>query len=132
MSSEFSGKVAFVTGGSGGVGRAVVRELAGRGADVAFTWRRNATPADALAAEVTALGRRALALACDITDADATAAAIGRTVAELGRLDVLAHTAGAGVAWAPGREQSPDAFPVFVAVVPAGSTPSRLLAPGDC
>jgi len=116
MAGELAGKVALVTGGSGGVGQAIVRELAGRGADVAFTYRRNGERAQTLAAEISGTGRRALALACDLPDAASAADAVARTVAELGRLDILAHSAGADVTWAPVREQKPAAFAEFVAV----------------
>ncbi|HKP13296.1 MAG TPA: SDR family NAD(P)-dependent oxidoreductase, partial [Blastocatellia bacterium] len=59
--SDFQGRSAIVTGGSRGIGRAIVKELAGRGAAVAFSYSRNQEMADHLVAEVVAAGGRARA-----------------------------------------------------------------------
>jgi len=96
MARDFEGSVTWVTGGGSGIGRALALELARRGADVAVSGRR----ADRLAAvvsEIEGLGRRGLALPCDVTNEDdvwAAAAAVART---LGKLDVAVANAGFGV-----------------------------------
>ena len=68
---RLTGKTALVTGGSRGIGRAIVLRLATQGADVAFTYRGNAAAAAATAADIEALGRRALAVQADASDGDA-------------------------------------------------------------
>ena len=85
---ELSGRVALVTGGSRGIGAATVLALAEAGADVAFTFERNGEKAGEIAAEVTALGRRAIAMQVDSADPDAVMAAVDRTARELGRIDI--------------------------------------------
>ena len=70
---ELTGKTALVTGGSRGIGRAIVIRLAAQGADVAFTYKGNAAAAAETVAAVEALGHRALAV-----QGDASQAEIGR------------------------------------------------------
>ncbi|MBH1935680.1 SDR family oxidoreductase [Streptomyces sp. AV19] len=91
-----SGKAALVTGGSRGIGRAVVLRLAADGADVAFTYRSDEAAAADVVAEVKALGRRALAVRADAASAEAARSAVETAVSEFGRLDVLVNNAGAG------------------------------------
>lgn len=78
---DFSSRpgVAFVAGGSGGIGAAIVRLLAERGSDIVFTYRANQEAADAVAAEVTKLGRQVRSLRLDLTDETATAEAVSET-----------------------------------------------------
>ncbi|MEV4008940.1 SDR family oxidoreductase [Nonomuraea angiospora] len=87
-------KVALVTGGSRGIGAAVVRRLAGDGFDLALTYRSAGDRAAAIVEEVEAAGGRALGLRAEAADAGALVAAVERTVRELGRLDVLVSNAG--------------------------------------
>ncbi|GIG91298.1 3-ketoacyl-ACP reductase [Plantactinospora endophytica] len=89
-----AGKVALVTGGSRGIGAAIVRTLARDGADVALTYLRAEHRADRVVRDVTAHGRRGLAIAADSADPDAVTAAVERTAAEFGRLDILVNNAG--------------------------------------
>lgn len=91
---EFEGKVALVTGGTRGIGAAIVRHLAERGADVAFTYARSQEKASALVNHVEALGRRALAIKADSGSPHEIGAAVDRVPAELGRLDILVNNAG--------------------------------------
>lgn len=87
------GKVALVTGGDSGIGRAVCAAFAKEGADVAFTYLSEQEDADAghTAGLVRAEGRRCLALRGDLAAADYCAEVVQRTVGELGRLDVLVN-----------------------------------------
>lgn len=94
--SELLGQVALVTGGSRGIGAAVAIALARAGADIAFTFASNGERAEAVGRQITDLGRKALAFQADSADPDAVIAAVERTVAELGRLDVLVNNAGVG------------------------------------
>ena len=113
---DLSGRVALVTGGSRGLGRADALTLARAGADVAIAdilvesevseetdrWGSLATAArtqgivytESTAEEIRAMGRRALALKCDVTERDQVAAAVARTVEELGSVDILVNNAG--------------------------------------
>jgi 3-oxoacyl-[acyl-carrier protein] reductase len=88
------GRVALVTGGSRGIGAAVARRLATDGADVAITYLSAADRAAEVVADVERAGRRGLAIQADGAVAQAAAEAVERTVAELGRLDVLVNNAG--------------------------------------
>ena len=93
---DFSGRsgAAFVAGGSGGIGAAIVRILAQRGSDVAFSYRANQKAADSLAGEIKEYGRRALALQLDLGDETATAEAIAQAAEAFGGLHTLVYAAG--------------------------------------
>ncbi|HET8569947.1 MAG TPA: SDR family oxidoreductase [Candidatus Limnocylindria bacterium] len=96
--------VALVTGASRGIGAATALALAERGHDLAVNFREKAKRAEAVADEVRALGRRALALAADLTDAEAVRRMFETARRELGRLDVLVLNASGGME----RDQGPD------------------------
>ena len=92
--SPLSGRRALVTGGSRGIGAEIVRRLAADGAAVAFTYSSSAADADKLVADVVAAGGKAVAIQADAADRDQIAAAVERTVADLGGLDILVNNAG--------------------------------------
>jgi len=85
--------VALVTGASSGIGEATARALAARGAKVALAARR-LERLEKLASEIGGEGHTALAIESDITDPEQAAGAVERTVAELGRLDIVVNNAG--------------------------------------
>ena len=112
---DLSGRVAFVTGGSRGLGRADALTLARAGADVVIAdilvesdtsaaerygvlaqaaVAQGMVHAESTADEIRALGRRGLAVRCDVTDREEVAVAVARTVDELGALDILVNNAG--------------------------------------
>lgn len=90
---DVAGQVALVTGAARGLGRAVALALADAGADVALGLRDKAHDSG-LAAEIEALGRRALPLQLEVSDVEQARAAVDATVAHFGRLDILVNNAG--------------------------------------
>ena len=92
--SEFDGRTAIVTGGSRGIGRGIVKELAARGAAVAFSYSRNRELADALVAEIVAAGGRVRAIQADVVDAKAAEEMVKAVKAEFGSVDILINNAG--------------------------------------
>jgi NADP-dependent 3-hydroxy acid dehydrogenase YdfG len=93
MAERLAGTVALVTGASSGIGQATARILAEQGAAVAIAARRG-DRLEQLAAQIKEKGGRALAIQADVTDQSQAKAAVERTVAELGRLDILINNAG--------------------------------------
>jgi 3-oxoacyl-[acyl-carrier protein] reductase len=91
---KLENKVALVTGGSRGIGAAIVRRLAAEGARVAFTYTRSAEKANALAAEVNASGGQAIAIGADSANTSDIINSVNKTVAEFGGLDILVNNAG--------------------------------------
>jgi 3-oxoacyl-[acyl-carrier protein] reductase len=91
---SLAGKVALVTGGSRGIGAAIVRKLVGDGASVAFTYVSSAEKADRLVAEIQLGGGTALAIQADSAQADAVRNAVEQTVQAFGRIDILVNNAG--------------------------------------
>ncbi|MEK7278586.1 MAG: SDR family NAD(P)-dependent oxidoreductase [Chloroflexota bacterium] len=94
MTDSLTGRVALVTGGSKGIGRAVALALAGAGADVAICARKMAE-LEPVAEEVRALGRRSFAAACDVTDGEQVSRLPAAIAEALGPIDILVNNAGA-------------------------------------
>ncbi|MGI6231203.1 MAG: SDR family NAD(P)-dependent oxidoreductase [Tractidigestivibacter sp.] len=90
---DLTGRVALITGASSGLGREFANALASRGADVAILARRK-EKLDKVAEEVGAYGHRVLPIVCDVTDHEASAAAVKRAHDELGAIDILINNAG--------------------------------------
>jgi len=97
MTAVLDGKVAFVTGGSRGIGKAVALKLAEDGADVALTYRDSAEHAAEVVDRIKSLGRRAWAVRADSADPAAVRDAVDQAAAEFGRLDIVVNNAGIGV-----------------------------------
>ena len=91
-----SGSVTFITGASSGIGAAVAREAARQGADVVLTARREER-LQSLSAEIEAMGRRALAVRCDVTRDGDLEAAVSKARDAFGRIDHVIANAGFGV-----------------------------------
>ncbi len=92
--ADFDGRVALVTGASGGIGQAISRALARSGASVALAYGSHAAPAERLAASIGADGGRAVALAADLARAESSAELVTAVESALGPVDVLVANAG--------------------------------------
>src|SRR5260370_29523304 len=92
--SKLAKKVALVTGGSRGIGAAMGKRLAADGANVAITYAKDASAASAVVKAIERDGGKAIAIQADAADADAVKAAVEKTFATFGRLDVLVNNAG--------------------------------------
>jgi 3-oxoacyl-[acyl-carrier protein] reductase len=91
---QFEGKSAIVTGGTRGIGKAIVLELANRGCNVAFNYSKSAEEAEKLKAEIEAIGVKAFAAQCDVANTEATAEFVKQAREELGGVDFLVNNAG--------------------------------------
>ncbi len=102
------GKNALVTGGSQGIGAAASLELAREGANVCLTYRKHDTEAKKYADEIREMGRKALAVKCDISSFAEAESVVKKAVDEFGGLDILVNNAGMnwdGVSWKMSEEQ---------------------------
>jgi len=126
MAGRVEGKVAIVTGAAAGMGTAHALTLAREGADVAavdigrdqpFSLVRGGTMAalDKLVQEIGALGRRAIAVRCDVSKADEVESMVKTTVGEFGRIDILVNNAGV-VASTPSVELTEEEWDWVMAV----------------
>ena len=97
MTTDLRGRTALVTGGSRGIGAAVVRALADAGITVAINYRARADTAARLARSIDEAGGRAVAIAADVSQADAVARLVERAQAELGPIDILVNNAGIAI-----------------------------------
>jgi len=91
------GRVALVTGGSRGIGAAIVRRLADAGVAVSINYRERTDEANALVRTIGESGGRAIAIAADVSQSDAVAAMVQRARSELGPIDILVNNAGIAI-----------------------------------
>lgn len=91
---RFTDKVALVTGGSRGIGKAIVQAMAAEGANVAFVYQSNQAAADVLVSELEAGGRQALAIQADVKDKAAVDAAVKSVLEKWEKIDILVNNAG--------------------------------------
>jgi 3-oxoacyl-[acyl-carrier protein] reductase/pteridine reductase len=92
--SSLAGKAALITGAAKRIGRSVALRLASEGADVIVNYRNSKDEADEVVAQITAMGRRAVALQADVAKREEVIAMFGAVEKEFGRLDVLVNNAG--------------------------------------
>jgi 3-oxoacyl-[acyl-carrier protein] reductase len=94
MNQRLANKRALVTGGSRGIGAEIVKRLAAEGANIVFTYSSSPGPANEVATAAQSLGVEAIAVQADSADPAALIAAVEKTVADLGGLDILVNSAG--------------------------------------
>src|SRR5438034_9042075 len=109
---DWSGKVAFITGASSGIGRALAVELARRGAAVGLLARREDLLQEVVR-EIEARGGKASALPADVTDANAVRAAVSALQTEFGPIDLLIANAGVGATTAASKLEPEGVTKVF-------------------
>jgi 3-oxoacyl-[acyl-carrier protein] reductase len=91
---DLTGKAALVTGGSRGIGKAIVLRLAQQGADICFSYRGNTDAAAATKDEIEALGRKCIAVQADVTQPEAAEALVKAALDAFGKVDILVNNAG--------------------------------------
>ena len=108
MDLGLEGHVAIVTGGSVGIGTAIALDLAREGCDVALNYRRHDTEAKKVVEDITAMGRRGMAVQADVSSHADAQKMVTRVVEEFGRLDIMVCNAGInwdGVIWKMSEQQ---------------------------
>jgi 3-oxoacyl-[acyl-carrier protein] reductase len=95
--ASLTNKIALVTGGSRGIGAGIAKRLATDGASVAITYTKGADAAASVVKEIERAGGRAIAIEADAANAEAVTAAVEKTIATFGRLDVLVNNAGTAI-----------------------------------
>jgi NAD(P)-dependent dehydrogenase (short-subunit alcohol dehydrogenase family) len=117
---ELDGKVALVTGGSKGIGRAIALRLSAAGADIALA-ARGQEDLERTADEVEKIGRRALPIPTDVSDSGQVAALVEKTVKDLGTIDILVNNAGAAPFRAPVDQTQEEGFEKYFKVTFTGA-----------
>ena len=107
---DLTGKAAVVTGGSRGIGKAIVLRLAAQGADVCFSYRGSADAAKATVTEIEALGRKALAVQADVTQPEAAEDLIKHALDAYGKVDILVCNAAVNPYYGPLLDIKEEAF----------------------
>jgi 3-oxoacyl-[acyl-carrier protein] reductase len=105
---ELDGKVAVVTGGTRGIGRAIVLDLAANGADIVLNYRKSDDLAKELSKTIADMGRRALVVQADVSNFDDAQGMVGKVLEEFKTVDILINNAGMnwdGVVWKMEEEQ---------------------------
>ena len=105
---ELEGKIAIVTGGTRGIGRAIALDLAANGADIALNYRKSVDLAQELADILRGMGRRALVIQADVSSFDDAQAMVEKVLNDFGQVDILINNAGMnwdGVVWKMSEEQ---------------------------
>lgn len=107
---DFPGGCAVIFGGSGGLGKASAGLIAERGSDVVVTYRSRAAEADELVKEIRAMGRKASAIACDLTQRAAVDAVLTQARQEYGRIHTVVSAGGLVFDTGPLAEFKPESF----------------------
>jgi len=105
---DLENKVALITGGSMGIGTSICLDLAKNGADVALTYRKHGEEAEAIAAQIQDMGRKAKAFKIDVSNFDEAQKLVAEIVQDFGHVDILVNNAGMnwdGVIWKMTEEQ---------------------------
>ena len=110
MQIDLTGKIAVVTGGTGQLGRTMVRTLARCGADVAINYSKSKEKAEELQAELIAMGRKAFAVQADITNLDSVLAMRDQITNTLGAPDIIVNNAVIQYGWTSVLEQAPEDY----------------------
>jgi peroxisomal 2,4-dienoyl-CoA reductase len=116
----FQGRVALITGGGTGIGRGIAEALARHGADVAIVSRKSENLTAAAEPIAATTGRRCLPLVADVRQPEAVESAVGRTIQELGGLDIVVNNA-AGNFICPSAQLSPNGFGVVIDIDAKGT-----------